>query len=446
MSEAEILFVDDDRAILELVREYLAEVGYRVEVVDNGVKALEIIKDTAFEIVFTDIKMPDIDGLELLSAIKEYRPETEVIIVTGHGSMESAIKAMKYGSYDYLQKPFKLNILKVIIDRIVEEKKLKREKIVLKTRVKDRHRYEGLVGISVRMQEIYEVIDRMKTGSPNVLIEGESGTGKELVANTVWHFSARKETPFVALNCASLSENLIESEIFGHEKGAFTNAYQLKHGLVEVADKGTLFLDEIGEMPVGLQAKLLRFLDSGEFRRVGGNKAMSVDVRLIAATNKDLPAIIKKGMFREDLYYRLNVINIAIPPLRERKEDLPELSQHFLAKYAKKLSKTITGISSDALELLAGYDWPGNVRELENIIERAVILCETETLGAEDLSIPSKVIVAELGTNPSLEEMEKNYILRVLKEVNGNQSKASQLLGIDRKTLYLKLKKYGISS
>jgi transcriptional regulator with PAS, ATPase and Fis domain len=276
-----------------------------------------------------------------------------------------------------------------------------------------------------------------------VFIQGESGTGKELVANTVWHNSKRKDTPFIALNCASLSENLIESEIFGHEKGAFTSAYQLKHGLVEVADKGTLFLDEIGEMPVGLQAKLLRFLDSGEFRRVGGNKAMRVDVRLITATNKDLPEMIKAGTFREDLYYRLNVITVKLPPLRERKEDIPELARYFMGKYSGKLSKVVTDFTGEALELLAGYHWPGNVRELENVIERAVILCESNRIGAEDLSIPA--VVSELGTNPSLEEMEKNYILRVLKEANGNQSKASQLLGIDRKTLYLKLKKYGIS-
>ena len=279
-----------------------------------------------------------------------------------------------------------------------------------------------------------------------MLIQGESGTGKELVANTVWHYSTRKDAPLIALNCASLSENLIESEIFGHEKGAFTSAYQMKHGLVEVADKGTLFLDEIGEMPVGLQAKLLRFLDSGEFRRVGGNKTLSVDVRVIAATNKDLPGMIKTGNFREDLYYRLNVINIAIPPLRERKEDIVELSRYFLKKYAKKLSKSIADFTAEALELLTGYQWPGNVRELENVIERAVILCESDTIGAEDLSIPSHAGVAEIGANPSLEVIEKTHILRVLKEAGNNQSKASQLLGIDRKTLYLKLKKYGINS
>ena len=278
-----------------------------------------------------------------------------------------------------------------------------------------------------------------------MFIQGESGTGKELVANTVWHFSTRKDAPFIALNCASLSENLIESEIFGHEKGAFTSAYQMKHGLVEVADKGTLFLDEIGEMPIGLQAKLLRFLDSGEFRRVGGNKTLSVDVRMIAATNKDLAGMIKTGKFREDLYYRLNVINLTIPALRERKEDIAELSRHFLKKYAKKLFKAIMDFTPEALELLAGYHWPGNVRELENVVERAVILCDSDRIGADDLSIPSSAKVEELGTNSSLEEMEKAYILRVLKEAGNNQSKTSQLLGIDRKTLYLKLKKYGIS-
>jgi transcriptional regulator with PAS, ATPase and Fis domain len=264
------------------------------------------------------------------------------------------------------------------------------------------------------------------------------------VANAVRHYSSRKDAPLIALNCAALSESLIESEIFGHEKGAFTSAFQMKHGLVEVADKGTLFLDEIGEMPVGLQAKLLRFLDSGDFRRVGGNKTLRVDVRVIAATNKDLLSLIKTGAFREDLYYRLNVINITVPPLRERKEDIKELSRHFLSRYARKLSKPVSDFTGEALELLTAYRWPGNVRELENVIERAVIVCESGRIGAGDLSVSPHAAVPDAAVNHSLEEMEKTFILRVLNEAGGNQSKASQLLGIDRKTLYLKLKKYGI--
>ncbi|HYQ47507.1 MAG TPA: sigma-54 dependent transcriptional regulator, partial [Thermodesulfovibrionales bacterium] len=257
--------------------------------------------------------------------------------------------------------------------------------------------------------------------------------------------SRRSSLPFIALNCATFSENLIESEVFGHERGAFTSAYETKHGIVEVADRGTLFLDEIAEMPVGLQAKLLRFLDTGEFRRVGGNKILKVDVKVIAATNKDLRDLIPQGKFREDLYYRLNVINITIPPLRERMEDIAELAAYFLEKYGRKLSKDIKGFAPEALVLLNGYAWPGNVRELENVIERAVILCDSERVEADDLSVPSGKIAVDKGTGGSLEDMERDYILRVLREFNGNQSKASQVLRIDRKTLYLKLRKYGLS-
>jgi DNA-binding NtrC family response regulator len=441
-----ILVVDDEEPFRRLLKNELARKGYGVEVAADGNAALAVLRDRAFDAILLDVVMPGVDGLSLMRKLKEDPSVPPIIVLTGRATVETAVEAMKNGAYDYLTKPYKLDELIIVVDRACEYGRLSVKSKLLEQELVRKEPPFAFIGRSRQLQDIFALIKKVAPTDSPVFIQGESGTGKELVANTVWHFSTRKETPFVALNCASLSENLIESEIFGHEKGAFTNAYQLKRGLVEVADKGTLFLDEIGEMPVGLQAKLLRFLDSGEYRRVGGNKALSVDVRLIAATNKDLPAMIKKGAFREDLYYRLNVINIAIPPLRERKEDIPELARHFLAKYAKKLSKTIRDVSPDALELLAGYHWPGNVRELENIIERAVILCETETLDADCLSIPSPAIVEELGTNPSLEEMEKNYILRVLKEANGNQSKASQLLGIDRKTLYLKLKKYGINA
>jgi len=424
----------------------LSRKGYSVSVAADGGEALRLLSSNAFDAILLDVVMPGMDGLSLMKSLKEDPSAPPIIVLTGKATVETAVEAMKNGAYDYLTKPYKLDELVIVVDRACEFSRLSvKSKLLEQELVRKESPFE-FIGTSRQLKDILALIRKVAPTDSPVFIQGESGTGKELVANTVWHYSKRKGTPFIALNCASLSENLIESEIFGHEKGAFTNAYQLKRGLVEVADKGTLFLDEIGEMPAGLQAKLLRFLDSGEFRRVGGNKALNVDVRLIAATNKDLTGMIRKGTFREDLYYRLNVINITLPPLRDRKEDIPELAQHFLAKYAKKLSKTITEISPDARELLAGYHWPGNVRELENVIERAVILCEAETLDAGDLSLPAQVIVSELGTNPSLEEMEKNYILRVLKEANGNQSKASQLLGIDRKTLYLKLKKYGISA
>jgi two-component system response regulator AtoC len=439
-----ILVVDDEEPFRRLLKNELARKGYAVSVAADGGEALRLMRENPFDAILLDVVMPGVDGLSLMKKLKEDPSAPPIIVLTGKATVETAVEAMKNGAYDYLTKPYKLDELVIVVDRACEYGRLSvKSKLLEQELVRKESPFE-FVGTSRQLKDILALIRKVAPADSPVFIQGESGTGKELVANTVWHYSKRKETPFIALNCASLSESLIESEIFGHEKGAFTSAYQLKHGLVEVADTGTLFLDEIGEMPIGLQAKLLRFLDSGEFRRVGGNKALTVDVRLIAATNKDLAAMIKKGTFREDLYYRLNVINITLPPLRERKEDISALARHFLKQYAKKLDKSITDLTSDALELLAGYHWPGNVRELENVVERAVILCESNLLGAEDLSVPTPAVIAELGTNPSLEEMEKNYILRVQKETNGNQSRASQLLGIDRKTLYLKLKKYGI--
>ena len=440
-----ILVVDDEEPFRRLLNKELTRKGYTVEVARDGTEALRLLHDRSFDVVLLDVVMPGVDGLTLMKKLKEDSGAPAIIVLTGKATVETAVEAMKNGAYDYLTKPYKLDELVIVIDRAYEFSRLSVKSQLLEQELVRKESPFEFIGRSKQLQDILAMIQKVAPTDSPVFIQGESGTGKELIANTVWHFSTRKDAPFIALNCASLSENLIESEIFGHEKGAFTNAYQMKHGLVEVADKGTLFLDEIGEMPIGLQAKLLRFLDSGEFRRVGGNKALRVDVRMIAATNKDLSSLIKTGSFREDLYYRLNVINVIIPPLRKRKEDIIELSRHFLKKYAKKLSKPIAEFTAEALDLLAGYNWPGNVRELENVVERAVILCESGRIGAEDLSISSYSAVAEMSVNPSLEEMEKNYILRVLKETGNNQSKASQLLGIDRKTLYLKLKKYGIS-
>jgi DNA-binding NtrC family response regulator len=440
-----ILVVDDEEPFRRLLKNELARKGYGVEVAADGGAALQLLRENTFDVILLDVVMPGVDGISLMKRLKEDPAAPPIIVLTGRATVETAVEAMKNGAYDYLTKPYKLDELAIVVDRASQYSRLSVKSKLLEQEIIRKESPVEIIGDSKPLQEIISLVRKVAPADSPVLIQGESGTGKELVANTLWHFSRRNEAPLIALNCASLSENLIESEIFGHEKGAFTSAFQLKHGLVEVADKGTLFLDEIGEMPVALQAKLLRFLDSGEFRRVGGNRSLRVDVRLIAATNKDLTTLIKTKNFREDLYYRLNVITITIPPLRDRKEDIPALARHFLGKYAKKLSKTITDLTPEALELLSAYHWPGNVRELENVVERAVILCEADMLGAEDLSIPASAVVSELGTNPSLEEMEKSYILRVLKEANGNQSKASQLLGIDRKTLYLKLKKYGIN-
>jgi two-component system response regulator AtoC len=440
-----ILVVDDEEPFRRLLNKELTRKGYSVQVARDGGEALRTLRDNAFDVILLDVVMPGMDGLSLMKKMKEDSGAPAIIVLTGKATVETAVDAMKNGAYDYLTKPYKLDELAIVIERAHEYRRLSvKSKLLEQELVRKESPFE-FVGKSRPIQEILALILKVAPTDSPVFIQGESGTGKELIANTVWHYSTRKAAPFIALNCATLSENLIESEIFGHEKGAFTNAYQMKHGLVEVADKGTLFLDEISEMPVALQPKLLRFLDSGEFRRVGGNKTLRVDVRMIAATNKDLSLLIKNGDFREDLYYRLNVINVALPPLRERKEDIAELAAYFLIKYSQKLSKSIAGFTDGASELLGGYSWPGNVRELENVIERAVILCESDQIGADDLSISSSSMVAEMGENPSLEDMEKNYILRVLKEEGGNQSRASQLLGIDRKTLYLKLKKYGIN-
>jgi len=440
-----ILVVDDEEPFRRLLNKELSRKGYAVEVAHDGGEALRLLRDRSFDIILLDVVMPGVDGISLMKNLKEDPGLPAIIVLTGKATVETAVEAMKNGAYDYITKPYKLDELAIVIDRAYEFSRLSVKSKLLEQELIRKETPFEFIGKSKQLREILAMIQKVAPTDSPIFIQGESGTGKELVANTVWHYSTRKNAPFIALNCATLSENLIESEIFGHEKGAFTSAYQAKHGLVEVADKGTLFLDEIGEMPIGLQAKLLRFLDSGEFRRVGGNRALRVDVRMIAATNKDLSGLIKAGQFREDLYYRLNVINVTLPPLRERKDDIVELARHFLGKYAKKLSKSVGEFTSEALELLTGYNWPGNVRELENVIERAVILSESGRVGAEDLSISSYAAIADMSINPSLEEMEKNYILRVLKESGNNQSKASQLLGIDRKTLYLKLKKYGIS-
>lgn len=378
MKPAEILFVDDDRAILELVREYLSEVGYGVEVVDNGLRALQMIKAKPFEIVFTDIKMPDIDGLELLAAIKEYRPETEVIIVTGHGSMESAIRAMKSGSYDYLQKPFKLNVLKILIDRILEHKKLDKEKIVLKTRIKDRHRYDGLMGISLKMQEIYNTIDRMKSGRPNVLIEGESGTGKELTAHVIHRSSDSGQAPFVPVSCKSLLRGVPPE---GQEE-------RLRE-IMKSAEEGTLFMDDLCEVPVGGQAKLATIIRE---RGSAGTWALRRPARVIAATNRIVKEALSKGLLARELHACLSEVHIHMPPLRDRKEDICLLINHFLQQFNAKSAKKVLAVAPEAMDFLLSYGWPGNVIQLENVIERAFALGVELVIQIDDL--PSEIRAA----------------------------------------------------
>ena len=439
-----ILAVDDEEPFRRLLKKELSRKGFHIDVASDGETALKQLKDNVYDVVLLDIIMPGIDGISLLKQLSSDSPAPAVIVLTGKATVETAVEAMKNGAYDYLTKPYKLDELVIIIGRAYEYRSLRIKNMQLQQELIRKESPEGFVVRSRQLKGILSLIRKIAPTDSPVFVQGESGTGKELIANTVWHYSKRKEHPFIALNCATLPENLMESELFGHEKGAFTNAYQTKYGIVEVADKGTLFLDEIGEMPLALQAKLLRFLDSGEFRRIGGNKNLMVDVRIIAATNREMTEIIKAGNFRNDLYFRLNVISITIPPLRERRDDIPELAEYFLVKYRQKLSKSISGFEPEALDVLGGYHWPGNVRELENVVERAVIICDADRIRAEDLSIAAAPADGRGTASASLEEIEKEHILKILGETGGNQSLASQLLGIDRKTLYLKLKKYGI--
>ena len=371
MRDFEILFVDDDRAILELVEEYLIAFDYHISVVDNGLKALELIKDRDFDVVFTDLKMPDIDGLELLAVIKEYRPETEVIIVTGHGTMESTVKAMKVGSYDYIQKPFKLDVLKIVIDRIFEEKQLQQENIILKTRLKERHRYEALVGISMKMQQIYEQIDRMGSGCPNVLIQGESGTGKELTAHVIHSSSERKDRPFVPVNCKSLVKGVAEDRLHDHAMA-----------LLQSAGAATIFFDEITDLDGRMQAEISRACQEA-------NAGSDDGARLIAATSKQLQDAGGRQVLDKNFLDCVNDVMIALPALRQRKEDICLLINHFLNQFNSGREKKVLNVSADALDLLLRYNWPGNVIQIENVIERAFALGVDLTIEVDDL--PSEI-------------------------------------------------------
>ena len=448
MENFPILFVDDDQQILDVVAAYLTRNGYSVDTVNNGLLALEKIKEKEFAAVFTDLIMPEISGLDLLKSIKDASPTTEVIIVTGYGTIESAIEALKRGSYDYLQKPINFERLKILIDRIVEKKKLQLENYLIKRRLKDRYNYDQLVGKSAKMQQIYDVIDRISNGSPTVLIQGESGTGKELVANVIHQNSVRRKMPFIPVNCGAIAEGLLESELFGHVKGAFTGAVKDTIGLFKAADGGTIFLDEIAEVQPALQVKLLRVLQEKKIRPVGDTHESEVDVRVIAATNKNLEQAIIQKVFREDLYYRLNVISLQMPSLREIREDIPNLVNHFIKKFSTDSHREVLRISSDALDLMMNYDWPGNVRQLENVIERAFALGATETIEANDLP-PELRSMSERDTisdnNYNLVENERLLISRALKTTKGNKAEAAKLLGINLTTVYRKLEKYRIT-
>lgn len=438
-----ILIAEDEAISLKHLTYALEKEGYDVTGTKDGISAFSLFEKNAYDVIIADIKMPGMDGLTLLEKIKARESDAEVVIITGFGSIESAVDAMKKGASEYITKPFNLDELNIKIKKVLEKKRIEKENTALKVSLGIDQEFP-FIAISRTMQRVVEVIRSITNSVCNVLLTGESGVGKGLVAKIIHHTSSRKDKPFLGLNCAIFTEELLASELFGHEKGAFSGAVATKKGLIEVADTGTLFLDEIAEMTPALQAKLLKVIEDREFMRVGGTRVIKVDVRLIAATNQNLSARIKEGKFREDLYYRLNVMDVFIPPLRERKEDITPLLKHFLQKYSKKGNKRITALSKEALDILISYGFPGNVRELENIIERAVILEKTSTIQPENLPQTIKLFEVEtISPNrvKTIDELNRDYAEKILDFVDNNRSKAAELLGISRTSLWRILKK-----
>ena len=450
-----VMVIDDEPLMRVTIQDALAAEGYEVSIAETGKKGVNLIKDHQADILITDLKLPDMDGIQVLKEAKSLNPTTQVILITAYGSVDSAVTAMKEGASDYLTKPFPMDELLLIIKRILRMKQLEEENIFLRKKVEERYGLEGLVGKSPQMLKIYELIDTVAQTDTTVLIYGESGTGKEMVANAIHLRSLRKGGPFIKVNCAALPETLLESELFGHEKGAFTGAIKQRKGRFEMADGGTLFLDEIGDISPVVQVRLLRVLQERQFERVGGNETLSVDVRLICATQRDLKEEIRKGSFREDLYYRLNVVPMHLPPLRERREDILLLSDHFMNKFSQKMGKEITGLSEEAKTILLKYTFPGNIRELENMLERAVALIKGKVIQAYDLpeevcgqTSPVRDVCEKIrGSKPlasAVSLFEKEYIQSVLEKTKGKKEQAAEILGISRKTLWEKIKELEI--
>ncbi|MGW8222602.1 MAG: sigma-54-dependent transcriptional regulator [Syntrophobacteria bacterium] len=447
-----ILVVDDDRAHRTMLRTLLGGWGYAVQEADDGARAIEQVHEKSYDLILMDVRMLEVSGLEALSEIKSFNPAIPIIIMTAYSSVETAVEALKKGAYDYLSKPLDFDELELAIGRAMEHTRLKEENRALKERLGVGFNTGDIIGRSRVMVELLETVALVAPTEATVLITGESGTGKELIASAIHLNSPRREQPFIQLNCAAITETLLESELFGHEKGAFTGADRRKEGRFRLANRGSIFLDEVSEMSVAMQAKLLRVLQEKEIQRVGGEEVLRVDVRVMAATNRDLKAEIKSGRFREDLYYRLNVVTLPVPALRERREDIPLLAQHFLDSFAEKNRKQIKGFTPQAMDRLVRYDWPGNVRELMNAIERGVILCRGDYVSEMDFPLSVSDIPApeqesareELLADLPLEEVEKVTILQTLESAGGNKSETARRLGITRRTLHKKLKKYGV--
>jgi len=447
-NEANILVIDDEETMRDSCRQTLSRDGSRVEVAEDGIKGLSMLEKELFDLVILDLKMPGLSGMEVLKKIKEKDPEIVVVVITGYATVESAVEAMKKGAYDFIPKPFTPEGLRLVVERALEKRRLWLDNVLLRAQLKDKFGEEVIIGQSAPMREVEKLVRQVAPTDTTVLISGGTGTGKELIARAVHSQSNRNDKPFIVVDCGGLVESLFESELFGHVKGSFTGATETKHGRFEVANGGTVFLDEIGNISINIQAKLLRVLQEKEISRVGSPHVIKVDVRVIAATNKDLLKSVKEQTFREDLFYRLSVVPIVLPSLRQRREDIPLLANHFLAKYNKKRGKGVTAISDSAMKVLTEYDWPGNVRELENVIERAVILTKGGVIEPTDLWYYelSGETASSSDTNEvkSLTDVEREHIIRTLEMLNGHIGKASEALGIDRKTLRLKLRKYGI--
>jgi len=444
-----VLIIDDDPAILDSCGQVLRREGYAVQEARDGRGGLALFNAESFHLVLLDLKLPGMDGLEVLRRIKDISPETAVIIITGYASIETAVEAVKLGAFDYLSKPFTPEEFRVATRRALNGRKMLIENLYLRRELESKGEFDLVVGKSRAMARVLDVVRQVSPAESTVLITGESGTGKELIAREIHRHSLRRNAPFVVVDCGALVETLFESELFGHVKGSFTGAHETKHGRFEVADGGTIFLDEISNISLNIQAKLLRVIQEREVTRIGSSRPIKVDIRILAATNENLEDLVRKGKFREDLFYRLSVVPIHLPPLKERREDIPLLVEHFLQKYNKRAKKNITAVTSRATKALQDYDWPGNIRELENTVERAVVLSKTDVIELEDLmyhgiSAGAQSLGPVGGRFRTLEEVEKEYIRAVLRAQYGNKSKAAEILGIDRKTLWAKIKKYSL--
>ena len=445
-----ILIVDDDATFRLTLKAHLSEAGYEIVEAEDGGGAVELVRNTLFDLILLDLRMHTLSGEETLQRIKAISPGVPVIIITAYATVKTAVETLKQGAFDYLIKPLDMDELLMTVEKAIKYYELEEENRELKTRIAGQFHFSSIIGRSKKMREVLEILTLAAPSDATILILGESGTGKELIANAIHENSPRKDKAFVKVNCAALPENLLESELFGHERGAFTGATSARKGRFELADGGTIFLDEIGDMSLATQAKILRVLQEKEFERLGSSKPIKVDVRIIAATNRNLEQAIREGTFRQDLYFRLSVVTIELPPLRERREDIPALAQHFLKKYAEKNQRLVKGFAPKTMDLFMRYDWPGNIRELENTVERAVILCREEYVQPHCLPRQFQALLdedtPETGVRPghSIREVERELILKTLEQTGGNRTRAAEILGITRRALQYKLKEYGI--